>query len=130
MSTRTADEERILAFATEMYERVVIPFDATLVDRYFAPDYIQHGSLARDGRDGLRAFLDQARRDFPDAEIAIRRSFVDGDHVIFHVSGQLGPQHRPAAIVDMFRIQEGAIQEHWEVIQELPESVPHDNGSF
>jgi predicted SnoaL-like aldol condensation-catalyzing enzyme len=30
----------------------------------------------------------------------------------------------------MFRLGDGLILEHWEVIQELPTTLPHGNGSF
>jgi len=130
MNARTPEEERNLAFATEAYSRVLTRFDPTEIDRYFAIDYVQHGSLAADGREGLRAFIEQARCDFPDAKIEIVRSFVDGEFVIFHVRGQLAPAQPVAAVVDMFRVGNGLIQEHWEVIQELPTALPHRNGSF
>lgn len=130
MSTHTPREARNLALATEMYERVIVAFDASEIERFFAPGYIQHGSLARDGQEGLREFINGARHDFPEARVTIRRAFADGDFVIFHVRGQLGPDHPVAAVVDIFRLGDGLVQEHWEVIQELPDALPHGNGSF
>src|SRR5690348_16873516 len=64
-TTQTAEEQRNLAIATEMYRKVLLTLDSTHVDRYFAPDYIQHGSLAEDGREALKRFLDKARSEMP-----------------------------------------------------------------
>jgi predicted SnoaL-like aldol condensation-catalyzing enzyme len=125
---RTARELRNLAIARGMYEDVLMGFDSTHLDRYIAPDYIQHGALAADGREALRAFLDDAKTRWPRARLEIRREFVDGDFVIFHVFGALEPQDRGSVIVDIFRIQGELIQEHWEAIQEIPETLAHSNG--
>lgn len=105
-----------------------MPFDSTNLDRYIAPDYIQHGALAADGREPLRRFLDEARQKWPKARLEIRREFVDGDFVIFHVFGALRPEDRGSVVVDIFRMQNGLIQEHWEAIQEIPETLAHQNG--
>lgn len=128
--TRSREEAASLAFATEMYRAVLMTFDADAVDRYFAQDYRQHGALAADGRDALKAFLREARESFPEVHSEIKRSFVDGDHVIFHVHVRLRPEDRGVAVVDMFRLEDGLIAEHWEVIQEVPETLMHTNGTF
>jgi predicted SnoaL-like aldol condensation-catalyzing enzyme len=62
MSDRGILETENLRIATEMYETVLARLDPAEVDRYFASDYIQHGSLASDGRDALKGFLEQAER--------------------------------------------------------------------
>lgn len=128
--SRSEEETRNLAIATEMYNTVIVPFDSTHLDRFFPPDYIQHSSLADDGREGLRAFLDEAKRRFAGARIEIKRAFVDGSYVIFHVRGQLEPEGPASAIVDIFRLEGGLIQEHWEVIQDIPSAFRHGNSPF
>jgi predicted SnoaL-like aldol condensation-catalyzing enzyme len=127
---KTVQEMRNLAIASEMYARVLTPLDSTDVDRYFPPDYVQHGSLAEDGREALKRFLDNGRRQYPRFSSTIKRAFVDGDHVIFHVHVVLEPGAPGMAVVDIFRMADGLIQEHWEVIQPVPETLPHGNGTF
>ena len=34
------------------------------------------------------------------------------------------------SIIDIFRMADGMVQEHWEVVQEIPAELPHDNGIF
>lgn len=119
-----------LEIAREMYETVLARFDTAQLDRYFAVDYVQHGSLVGDGREKLRAFLDQAREQYPDAQTRIVRSFVDGDHVIFHVRVSLAPSEPDLAVVDIFRMEDGLMAEHWEVIQPVANHSLHANRAF
>lgn len=130
MSERGILETENLRIATEMYETVLAPLDPAEVDRYFASDYIQHGSLASDGRDALKGFLEQARKEYPDVRSRIVRSFADGNHVIFHVHVVLQPGDGGLAVVDIFRVKDGLMAEHWEVIQPVPDALPHANGTF
>ncbi len=36
----------------------------------------------------------------------------------------------PASFYDLWRVEDGLIAEHWDVITEIPESLPHENGVF
>ncbi|WP_405166632.1 hypothetical protein OG203_16965 [Nocardia sp. NBC_01499] len=36
----------------------------------------------------------------------------------------------PTAFYDLFRIADGKIVEHWDVINEIPTAFAHDNGMF
>ena len=122
-----SDNRRI---ATEAYERVIMALDSSQVDRYFSPHYIQHSSLAADGVAALKAFLDQARRDHPQLRTQIRRVLADGDHVMFHVHTILEPGDAGFAVVDIFRMKDGKVAEHWDVIQPVPHEPSNPNGMF
>lgn len=128
--TRTPEETRNLARARAAYEAVLLPFESSRVDEFFSPDYIQHSSLAAEGLQALKDFLDGARRDTPQARTEIKRAFVDGDHVIFHVHVRLAPDDPGFAVVDIFRMQDGLIAEHWDVLQPIPATLPNRNGMF
>ena len=130
MRQRTAQEEANYKLVAEMYERVLKPLDSACVDRFFAPDYIQHSPMAASGAQGLKDFLDWARARSPDAEHRIKRLFVDGDYVIAHVHVIIKPGDRGNAVVDIFRLAGGKIAEHWDVEQEVPVQAGNDNGMF
>ena len=117
---RTAEEQRNLELVLAMYRDVLIPFDSSQVDRYISPDYVQHSSLAPPGREALKEFLDMIRRQSPDAETHIKRSFVDGDHVICHTHVIRHRGDPGLAVVDIFRVQDGMLAEHWDVLMEVP----------
>jgi predicted SnoaL-like aldol condensation-catalyzing enzyme len=128
--SRTPEETRNLARARAAYEAVLLPFDSSRVDEFFSPDYVQHSSLASEGLQALKDFLDGARNDTPQACTEIKRAFVDGEHVIFHVHVVLSPGDPGFAVADIFRIQDGLIAEHWDVIQQIPTELPNRNGMF
>jgi predicted SnoaL-like aldol condensation-catalyzing enzyme len=127
---RSAEEEQRLAFVLEMYRNVLIAMDSGAVDRYIAPDYIQHSGLAEPGVAALKGFLDRVHAESPDAVQTIHRAFVDGDHVITHTHVVRWPGDRGLAVADFFRVEDGLIKEHWDVIQEIPESSPNPNSLF
>jgi len=87
--------------------------DVTALDRYWAEPYVQHSPNLPNGLDGLRAAV-PALEGFRWNPV---RVFEDGDHVIAHsvVSGWI--PEGDAAIVDIFRFENGRIVEHWDVVQ-------------
>lgn len=117
---RTAQEQQNLDLVLAMYRDVLIPFDSSAVDRYISPDYVQHSSLAPPGREALKEFLDFIRGQSPDAQTHIKRSFVDGDHVICHTHVIRHPGDPGLAVIDIFRIEANMIVEHWDVLMEVP----------
>ncbi|MCX7285162.1 MAG: nuclear transport factor 2 family protein [Novosphingobium sp.] len=127
---RTAQEQANHDLVLEMYHKVLIAMDSTAVDRYIAPEYVQHSSLAEPSLAALKGFLDRVRKESPDAVQTIHRSFVDGDHVITHTHVVRWPGDAGLAVVDIFRVADGLIVEHWDVIQDVPESPVNPNSMF
>lgn len=121
-----ANLERVLA----MYREVLIAMDADRVEAHLPPDYVQHSSLAEPGLEPLKAFLRMVREQSPDARQTIHRAFADDDHVILHVHVERFPGDPGLAVVDMFRIEDDRIVEHWDVIQEIPADPINPNGMF
>jgi predicted SnoaL-like aldol condensation-catalyzing enzyme len=37
---------------------------------------------------------------------------------------------KPTAFYDLFCVEHGKVVEHWDVIQEIPATIAHDNGVF
>jgi predicted SnoaL-like aldol condensation-catalyzing enzyme len=118
--SRTAEEERNLALVMEMYQNVLIAMDADRVDDYIPEDYIQHSQFAPPGREALKDFLRMIRAESPDAEQMIKRTLVDGNMVAVHLHVKRFPDDPGLAVVDLFRVEDGKVQEHWEVIQDVP----------
>ena len=128
--SRTAQEEANLALVLAMFEHVLNPMDSGAVDRFISPDYIQHNQLAEPGRDGLRRFLDLIREQTPEAVHDVKRAFVDGDHVTVHYHVRRWPGDLGWAVIDIFRIEDGLIAEHWDVMQDVVEDGPNLIGPF
>ena len=93
---------------------------------YVAPAYIQHNPVASDGRDAAIAALEPFFASQPHAIREVQRIIVDGNLAAVHVRLRQNPQDRGFAVVDILRLENGMIVEHWDVIQAVPE---HSNNS-
>jgi predicted SnoaL-like aldol condensation-catalyzing enzyme len=125
-----ADTEANRKAVLEFYEAGLNKKDFDAASKYFGPKYIQHNPGAPDGIEGFKGFLNFLREKFPNSHSEIRRAFADGDFVILHVHAVREPGTRGRAIVDIFRLENGKIVEHWDVAQDIPEKMPHNNGMF
>jgi predicted SnoaL-like aldol condensation-catalyzing enzyme len=123
-------ESRNRRTVLDFYDQVLIPMDFSNAMQFFGATYTQHDPLATDGPEGLHQFLDMVRVATPHAATSIKRVFVDGDYVIVHVHVTPVPGTPGLAVVDIFRLQQGKIVEHWDVIQPVPESALNPNSMF
>ena len=121
-----ANEKTVLEF----YEAGLNRKDFDAAAKFFGSRYVQHNPTAPDGIEGFKAFLNFLREKFPDSRSEIKRSFAEGDYVILHVHSVREKGTRGRAIVDIFKLEDGKIVEHWDVIQEIPAEMAHDNGKF
>jgi predicted SnoaL-like aldol condensation-catalyzing enzyme len=121
-----ANKKTVVAF----YEAAINQKDFAAASQYLGPRYTQHNPTAPDGPEGLRGFLQFLRERFPQSHSDIKRVFADGDFVILHVHAVREPGARGAAIVDIFKLENGKIVEHWDVRQDVPETAANSNGMF
>jgi predicted SnoaL-like aldol condensation-catalyzing enzyme len=128
--SRTPQEEANLALVMDLFAHVLNPMDSGAVDRFVAPGYIQHSQLAPPGRDALKAFLDMIKAETPEAVHDVKRAFVDGDHVTVHYHVRRFPGDLGWAVMDIFRVEDGLIAEHWDVMQDVVEGGPNPASPF
>jgi predicted SnoaL-like aldol condensation-catalyzing enzyme len=114
----------------EFYEKALNQKDFEAASRYLGPRYTQHNPVAADGPEGLKAFIQFLRDKFPSSRSEIKRVFADGDYVMLHVHAIREPGTRGRAIVDIFKLENGKIVEHWDVAQDIPEKAANPNGMF
>lgn len=114
----------------EFYEQAINRKDFEAASKYLGSRYTQHNPVAADGPEGLKAFIQFLRDKFPGARSEIKRVFADGDYVILHVHAVREPGTRGSAIVDIFKLENGKIVEHWDVRQDIPEKAANSNGMF
>ena len=126
----SAQEEANRAAVLAFYEKGLNQKDADAALAYVGNRYVQHNPNAPDGPDGFRKFIGFLREKFPSSHSEIKRSFVDGDFVILHVHSVREPGSRGRAIVDIFKLENGKIVEHWDVVQPIPESPANNNTMF
>jgi predicted SnoaL-like aldol condensation-catalyzing enzyme len=125
-ATQEANKKTVIAF----YEAGLNQKDFAKAAQYFGPRYIQHNPNAADGPEGFKRFVEFLREKFPQSHSEIKQVFADGDYVILHVHAVREPGTRGNAIVDIFRLENGKIVEHWDVVQPIPEHAANANGMF
>lgn len=114
----------------DFYDKALNQKDFEAASKYIGPRYMQHNPNAADGPDGLKAFLQFLKERFPGSRSEIKRVFADGDYVILHVHAVREPGTRGSAIVDIFKLENGKVVEHWDVVQPIPEKAANTNGMF
>ena len=115
---------------TAFYDAAINQKDFEAAAKFIGPRYVQHNPRAADGPEGLKAFLALLREKFPDYHSEIKRVFADGDYVMLHVHNVPMPGARGAAIVDIFKLEDGKVVEHWDVRQDIPEQSANSNTMF
>jgi len=123
-------ERANLALVRAMFDEMLNPMDAGAVDRFIAPGYIQHNPNVETGRAPLKAFLDHIKALNPQGVHDVKRMFADGDHVIVHYHVRRWPDDAGWAVIDIFRIEDGLVAEHWDVAQDVVTGGPNVNGMF
>jgi predicted SnoaL-like aldol condensation-catalyzing enzyme len=114
----------------EFYNQALNEKNFEAASKYLGARYIQHNPVAADGPEGLKGFIGFLRDKFPNSRSEIKRVFAEGDHVIVHVHAVREPGTRGRAIIDIFRLENGKIVEHWDVAQDVPEKAANSNGMF
>jgi predicted SnoaL-like aldol condensation-catalyzing enzyme len=104
---------------------VFIDRDLAVLDRLFSADYRQHNPQIPSGTAAIKALLGKLPADFnyePGLVVA------EGDYVTIH-GRYLGCGPKPMVAVDIFRVANGKIAEHWDVMQEEVLASQSANGN-
>lgn len=98
------------------------PTEAAL--KYLSEDYKQHNPYVATGR---KAFIDAFAGETDDKSFNIfKRTIAEDDIVVLHSHKKNDKNDRGVAGIDMFRIKNGKIVEHWDVNQKIPENAKND----
>ncbi|MFB8139285.1 nuclear transport factor 2 family protein [Streptomyces parvus] len=122
--TDSDEAQRNIDIVTTAMRELFVEKDLTALDRYWAEPYVQHSPQLPDGLGtlraavpGLRGFSWEPKRVAAQGDLVFAHSLVHG----------WGPG--PTVIVDIFRLKNGSIVEHWDVVQDLvqPEATASGN---
>jgi predicted SnoaL-like aldol condensation-catalyzing enzyme len=91
---------------------------------------IQHNPSYGDGVWILRRELEQWQQSSAQSYSQIHKVIGEGNMVLVLSEGQLGGE--PTAFYDLFRVSQGKIAEHWDVVETIPprKAWQNDNGKF
>ncbi len=112
--TGTSPEQN-KALVLEALDMLFNKRDYTAAQLYWSDQYIQHSAHIAPGRDGLFNLV----RSLPDTlRYENRLILAEADYVITH--GRYCGNGRAAAWIaaDVFRIEDGKLAEHWDVLQD------------
>jgi predicted SnoaL-like aldol condensation-catalyzing enzyme len=117
--------------AIAFYNKLINEFDPeTAFEQYGGPTYRQHTPVIEDGQEGVTKFMHWLHDNYPKSRMEIKKAFSDGDVVILHSHWIQNPGERGNAVVDFFRLENGKVVEHWDVIQPIPETSKNNNTMF
>jgi predicted SnoaL-like aldol condensation-catalyzing enzyme len=126
-------EEANKKIVLDFYDKAINQKDFKAASVHLGDKYIQHNPLAEDGPQGLAKFLEFAKQKIPNFRTEFKRVFADGDYVIVHAHARARPDDptdRGSAVMDIFRLENGKVVEHWDVVQPVPEKAMNENTMF
>lgn len=123
--TMTAAEDTNKALVIEAFDTLFNRRDYSAAEAFWSPDYIQHSAHIAPGRAGLFDLV----KTLP-AELRYEHQLVvaDRDHVMLH--GRFSGHGQPAnwIVVDVVRVADGKLAEHWDVIQDEADQTQSRSG--
>ncbi len=119
----------------EFYDKVFVQRGndiRAVSEQYLHENYIQHNPYVATGREAfIKAIGGWLKKKPASAQTVIKRVIAAGDYVVLHIHSYDSTKEKPGkAGVDIFRVENGKIIEHWDVWQTIPEEMPHTNGMF
>ncbi|MDX3108677.1 nuclear transport factor 2 family protein [Nonomuraea angiospora] len=91
-------------------------------------DFVEHSPGNPSGRDAFVEFI--ASAPVAGAKLDLKRVIAEDDHVMLHYHMVPPGDGRGIAVVDIWRMVDGQIVEHWDVVQPVPDPDELPNGMF
>ncbi len=121
-TTQQRQTEANKTIVANYYARVWNARSADAVPEYVAADYIQHNPQVPNGRAPLQAFLGGLFKQMPQSSFTVARLVADGDLVVAHCLFKANEADRGMAVVDIYRVSDAMLVEHWDVKEPVPET--------
>ena len=125
-SSREANRDNAIAF----YRMAYLGNPRRAVEKYVGDDYIQHNPAVGGGTKPFIAYFERMATEYPDKTIEFVRSVSEGNLVALHTH-QTWPGGDEYVTMDFFRFDDtGKIVEHWDSIQQIPETSANENPMY
>lgn len=119
------NKEIVLKFYQEMFGNK----DISAVDRYVSKDYIQHNPKVADGADALKKAAANWFQGTEKIKVDVQHVAAEGDLVFIHIKNK-NKDGSLKSTIDIFRIQDGKIAEHWDVHENVPQNSANPHPMF
>ena len=103
---------------------------AEAVAKHVGNYYRQHNPGAADGSEAFVEFVSAFTDAYPGLTVEFKRFVGEDDVVAVHSNFVREPNDRGLAVMDLFRLEDGKVVEHWDTIQEVPKTAASANTMF
>ena len=112
MTAHSPAENKVIVL--EGFETLFNRKDLVAAEHFWSPSYIQHSAHVPPGRTGL---FELVATGLPDLRYECQFAVAEGDFVMLH--GRFSGLGQPTnwVVVDILRLKDGVMVEHWDVIQ-------------
>lgn len=100
------------------------------ITKNMADDYKQHNPTVADGKKGAQDFFTDLLKRFPNQKARVIHVAADGDYVWVHAHLTMSPEDPGVALVDIWRLKDGKMVEHWDIMQPVPAKTASGNPMF
>ncbi|OWQ77978.1 nuclear transport factor 2 family protein [Stenotrophomonas maltophilia] len=121
--------EKNREIATAAYQRIFGDLDESAVDECMSENFVQHNPTIADGREGVKLLVKMlVSQGTLKQRIEFKHVAVEGDIVFLHSRYEMvGAEWR---FIDIYRIENGKLAEHWDAMMKMPEERANSNPLF
>jgi predicted SnoaL-like aldol condensation-catalyzing enzyme len=122
--------EQIKENAIAFYDMAYNGNPKKAVELYVGAEYIQHNPLVGDGTQPFIDYFNRMASEYPDKSIEFVRAVAEDDLVALHTH-QIWPGNDQYVTMDFFRFDNnGKIVEHWDAMQQIPDTSANNNTMY
>ncbi len=98
--------------------------------KFIDPGFKHHNAFFEGSANGLMTAMEENARQNPNKALEVKHALAEGEFVAIHARVQHKPGDIGAAVIHIFRFENGRIVELWDVGQVVPEKSPNQYGMF
>ncbi|MFD4508628.1 nuclear transport factor 2 family protein [Streptomyces sp. NPDC058457] len=119
------------ALVTYVYKQLFTYYDTSVIDKYVSPDYVQHNPTVANGPEALRQLVENLKATAtPGSGSVTTHVIAQGDLVLLQTHAGTSDTFSGVGLVDVFRVENHKIVEHWDTIQPVPATTANGHDMF
>lgn len=125
MRDRTSSNEQLVRRG---YDHLYGSGNVDAIADLIRDDFVDHNPFAPSGKNAAIEFLRQSPLSKATAEV--KRIIADEQYVVAHSHVHFPGDDNGRAVVDIWRVEDDLIAEHWDVVQPVPDGSSDHVGMF